>query len=235
MNIRTHNRLMILISFCLFILLNIQGRTQIFQRGYDSLLLHFADTLFSAISIENVIYAGIDNKIIFRKECFEDEYISLSSENASIVSEDTSFIIRVDKAAAPEVTLILSNRDFKHQVCKRFGIKGLPVPHVFIGHTNISETQVLQKADIQSADSTYLFYGNTIANNCDWLRIKRFSIGYNYGNYYISNDNEGNRIGSKVRSILYGLKPGQEVSLTIVVEGLGQIEKVISTIHFKVY
>ncbi len=67
------------------------------------------------------------------------------------------------------------------------------------------------------------------------MKVEHYSIGYSYGNYYITKENEGNRVDNPIRNMLLGMRPGQEITLRLLIQELGTMEKEVFDLRFMVF
>jgi hypothetical protein len=219
--------------FFYLILICLNSNGQIFTETYNNLLKHFQDTVVSLTSCNNSIIQGIDNKIFVNTAFFagksnihiDKEYI-LSREGNYFLLHSTS----VDSKKNIELLILNQNDDTLYY--KIFNTEGLPAVSIYAGHVNLSTAKNIRLEDLQMADSIFLLFSHTFAGSYNWLKIKRFTIGYRYGSYYITQDNNGNTFTQKTRKFLFGLKHGQEVSLNITAEGIGSLKKDIPILYF---
>jgi hypothetical protein len=210
-------------------------RAQILTEAYNNLLRHFQDTIISLSSTNNNIIHGIDNKILILNKQFKGDKNILIDNRYILSRDDSVFVLQApDPGSTENITLLVENHKndtiFRHT----FRNERLPLPAIYIGHINLSETKKLSLSDLQLADSVYLFYRHSLAGSSEWLKVKQFKIGYSYGSYYITHENIGKLISPKVKSVLQGLKPGQEVSISIITEGTGTLSKEVGLLYFRI-
>jgi len=213
----------------------IESPGQVFTEAYDNLLKHFQDTVVSLTSTENIIIRGIDNKMFVRSNLFAGN-ITIQVDKKYILSrEENCFLLRSpDLDSRENISLLIGKFGNDTVYYKTFRNESLPAPSIYIGHVNLSAIKKLTLNDIQMADSVFILFKNTLVGSSEWLKIKRFTVGYKYGTYYISHDNFGNKITLKTKSVLMGLKPGQEVSINILAEGSGSVKKEVPLLYFKI-
>ena len=212
-----------------------ESTCQVFTETYNNLLKHFQDTVVSLTSTENIIVRGIDNKMFVRTNLFEGN-VNIQVDKKYVLSkEENCFLLRSPALDSKEnISLLIGKFRNDTVYYKTFRNESLPAPSIYIGHVNLSAIKKLTLNDIQMADSVFILFKNTLVGSSEWLKIKRFTVGYKYGTYYISHDNFGNRITLKTKSVLMGLKPGQEVSINILAEGSGSVKKEVPLLYFKI-
>jgi hypothetical protein len=222
-------------GICLLYLIFVSQKSQgqVFIEIYTNLLKHFQDTVISLTSSENTIIRGIDNKVFVRSNLFQGK-VNIQIDQKYILSRDENYLLLSSPSLDSKENLSLLIGNFKNDTIyyKIFRNESLPVPSIFIGHVNLSETKLLRLNELQMADSIFILFRNTLAGSSEWLKIKRFTIGYSYGSYYITHDNIGNILTQKTKRILLGMKPGQEVSLSILAEGTGEVKKEVPLLYF---
>jgi hypothetical protein len=208
---------------------------QVFTEAYNNLLKHFQDTVISLTSTDNKIIHGIENKVYVRRNLFPGE-VNIQIDQKFILSKvDNYFLLHAPDLDSKENISLLIGK-FKNDTIfyRTFKNESLPVPSIYFGHVNLSETKKLFLQEMQMADSVYILFRHSLAGSYEWLKIRRFTIGYNYGTYYITHDNIGNIISRKTKSILMGMKPGQEVSISILAVGTGSLKKEVPLLYFKI-
>lgn len=213
-----------------------RASSQVFTGLYDSLVAHFQDTLFSTLSAKDYLYSGIDNTFIILKQIPVKQVHIDTFDSTHIEFEGGKLVLQCQKPENGQRLLVkLLDSASRCIYSKILIIKSLPHADIFIGHCNITASMQMNKNEVMSADSLYLFYGNWIANNNSWTRIKKYSLGYNYGNYYISKETTGNRLETAPRRLLLGARPGQDIGMTLSIESAGNIERETNTLHFRIY
>jgi len=223
------------ILLCILISLSIRINAQVFTGVYSNLLKHFQDTVISLTSANNSIISGIENKVVIRNSLFAGDVSILIDKKYILSSENKLFFLRAPALDSKENIALLICDFKKDTIFQRiFRNEKLPFPSIYIGHTNISETKKIFSTELNSADSVYIFFKHSLSGSSEWLKIKKFTIGYNYGSYYITHDNTGSIISQKIKSILLGLKSGQEISISIIAEGSGSITKEVPLLYFKI-
>ena len=208
---------------------------QVFTETYNNLLKHFQDTVVSLTSTENNIIRGIDNKIFVRSNLFPGNVKIYIDKKYIISKEENCFFLHSPALDSKENISVLIG-SFKNDTVfyKTFKNESLPAPSIYIGHVNLSITKILTLNDLQISDSVFILFKNTLVGSSEWVKIKRFTIGYKYGTYYITHDNIGNILTQKTKSVLMGMKPGQEVSINILAEGTGSVKREVPLLYFKI-
>jgi hypothetical protein len=218
-----------------FILFYEDTSAQVFTETYTSLLKHFQDTVISLTSSNNSIIHGIENKVIVRSNLFKGETNIQVDKKYILSRENNTLFLRAPDVDSRENIAVLIG-DFKNDTVFRrvFSNERLPSPSVYFGHVNLTETKKILVSDLQTADSVYILFRHNLTGSAEWLKVKRFTIGYNYGSYYLTYDNQGSIISQKIKGILKGLKPGQEISMSILAESSGSIRKEVPLIYFRI-
>ncbi len=222
--------------FILLILSSYALKGQVFTALYDSSLVHFDEPLVSPLSLENIVFRGIDNPFILNTSLFPRGVDSITANGQYLCEPNGSLIYHWDGEREQDVLYInIWFGKTEPTIRKEFIIRPLPEASIYFGHTCISHTHILLKNDILSADSVYVLYGHEMSENGSWMKVDHYSIGYSYGNYYITKENSGNKVENSVRNLLLGMRPGQEISLRLLLQGLGSMEKEVSDLRFRVY
>ena len=220
---------------CIIILSSGPLSGQLFVENYRKLLNHFRDTVVSLTSNDNCLVSGIENRIFVNQKLFQ-KAVNVSSDPKYILTVEGETIIM--KAPSPDTResnfILVTNIQGDTLLFRTFRTENLPAPQVYFGHVNLSESRKLWAIDIRQEDSIYIFFRPGLTGSMDWLKVKRFTFGYNYGSYHLSYDNIGPYITSKTREKMLGLKPGQEVSLSILAEGSGSMKKEVPLVYFRI-
>jgi hypothetical protein len=218
-----------------FILLSGPSFCQAIISTYIGLLKHFSDTVVSLTSFDNSIINGIENKVFIRTNLFPEK-VNVELDNKYFLSKESYYYsLRSPSIDSKEaMTIIIHNFNKDTLFFKTFRIKSLPLPSIFMGHVNLSERKGIRLNDLQMSDSVFIFFSNTLTGSSQWLKIKRMTIGYTYGSYYITHDNIGNKLALKTKRILLGMNPGQQISMSILAESDGSIMKEIPLLYFTI-
>ncbi len=221
-----------LLSICMICNL---ANAQVFTETYNNLIRHFQDTVISLTSANNTIVHGIDNKVVIRNGLFKGN-VNIQVDKKFILSrEGNTFFLRApDINSRENISLLIG--DFKNDTIFYRTLRNemLPAPSVYFGHVNLTDTKRIMLNDLQMADSVYLLFRHSLSGSSEWLKVKRFTIGYSYGSYYITHDNIGSIISQKIKTIMQGLKPGQELSISILAEGNGMLKKEVPLLYFRI-
>lgn len=222
--------------FFLLVLLSFVLRGQVFTALYDSTLRHFNDTLVVPLSLQNVVFKGIDNPFILNTSKFPDGVDSISTNGQCLLESEGGILFHGQGDKGPDVLYVnIWPGNDAPLIRKEFIIRTIPEACIYFGHSGISQTHVLLKKDIISADSVYVLYGHEISESGSWMKVEHFSIGYSYGNYYITKENRGNKVENSIRNLLLGMRPGQEITMRLLLQGNGSMEKEVTDLRFKVY
>lgn len=222
--------------FFLIILPSFVLRGQVFTALYDSVLRHFDDTLVAPLSLQNVVFKGIDNPFVLNTSKFPNGVDSITMNGHCFMEPGGGLIFHGEGEKGPDVLYVnIWPGNGASTIRKEFIITTIPEACIYFGHSGISQTHVMLKKDIISADSVYVLYGHEISESGTWMKVEHFSIGYSYGNYYITKENRGNKVENSIRNLLLGMRPGQEITMRLLLQGSGSMEKEVTDLRFRIY
>jgi hypothetical protein len=191
------------------------------------------DSVYSITSLSGTLYTGIDNEL---KVCPGNfNAFQVSTDNGKVFREDKLIILFPSRAGRTKISFsIFYAEDTLELFSQELQARDLPYPSVYWGNMNVSLSDTIDKYKINSTDSLYFYFSDDIPASSNWLRIKHISIGYRYGNYYLTIDNPGNLLLQKTKNLLLNMKPGQEITLQLTTSNESGITFNIPPIRLKV-
>lgn len=178
----------------------------------------------SQTSISNTLYVGIDNRLII-DESLKIGYDTLifKTNNGKILFDSTYFIIpRRDGKLRIEVHGIADNNV---DTLGFYMFKVLPFPRAHIAFDNLILTDSM-KVSIESflmVDSIYIVVSEDIPDSRTWIKINEFSLGYNYGGYFIGATSSTNSITPEMKNIVFREGAGRYFSIKVITQSAGSL------------
>ncbi len=185
-----------------------------------------SDSILRAVdSRNNILYTGIDNRIIadYSKFDQEKEYV-LMVNNGKVFSDGIYQIAIPDRTGnARFLVLGIKEKDTVLIGYRYFEVRNIPEPLLAIDTLRLKEEDVINKNHIISSDSINIFISDDIIGSENWFKVLRFTLGYLYGGYYVEHTNNSNKITRETKEIIFSLGPTKEIIIKPVVEGEGEL------------
>ncbi|MFW5804772.1 MAG: hypothetical protein ACOCWG_06035 [bacterium] len=210
------------------------------------------DTILVNTSYSNTFYLGIDNIFKINKPVFKDsvyvdsvftgfkyqdsisQSLELSTNNGKILKDNGYYyIIPKTQGLATVYLKDKNNKKIIHE--KEFPVKKLPSLKVTMCDLILNDVKTINRLFLLACDSIGVYYTDDLVDSQKWLTITRFSIGYNYGNYFIEYASRNNRYTSQMISGIKKISPGNMLRINITCENKTGFKIVIPTISIKVY
>jgi len=221
-----HALLMILPVKCL---LKAQGR-------YGSQLP--INAIISLSSRKGFLYCGIDNylQVDYSLATGCDSFILCSTNGLLLNDTLDKFISIPERSGNARLSIhCLIDKDTFTLGYRYFTVIYVPNPCLTLNDRPISSPISLSKYAFLSCDSLGIYFSDDIYGSENWMRITDFTIGYNYGEFYISHLNITNKITAQTREIINRLGPDHEISIMFRVESQGKIQKQLPIYRINLY
>lgn len=178
----------------------------------------------SQTSISNTLYIGIDNRLkIDERLQLGYDTIVFKTNNGKILFDSTYFIIpRRHGKLRIEVHGISDN---KIDTLGFYSFKVLPFPRAHIAFDNLIITDSM-KVSVESfliVDSIYILISDDIPDSRNWIKIKEFSMGYNYGGYFIGATSSNNSITYEMKNIVFREGAGRYFSIKVITQSASSL------------
>ncbi len=196
------------------------------------------DSIVVAIdSRNNILYSGIDNRLITDYSGFEENYEYILKVNNGIVFADSNYYITIPDRPGNARFLLLGLRDSDTVIIgyRYFKVKIVPDPMLVVDTLRLKEEDVISKNHFLNSDSLDIFISDDIIGSGDWFKIIKFTLGYVYGGYYLEHTNNTNIISRETKQIIYNIGPTKEIIIKPVVEGEGKLIKELPIFRLTLY
>ena len=196
------------------------------------------DSVLVAIdSRNNILYSGIDNRIITDYSEFDENYEYILQVNNGLVFPDSNYYISIPDRPGDARFLVLGlrNNDTVLIGYRYFEVRNVPDPLLAIDTLRLQEEDVISKNHFLNSDSIDIFISDDIIGSGNWFRIIKFTLGYLYGGYYVEHTNNTNIISRETKQIIYTIGPTKEIIIKPVVEGEGKLIKELPIFRLTLY
>ena len=115
----------------------------------------------------------------------------------------------------------ITNKDTSEIGYFYFKVFGIPEPKLTLNTIPIESPCSIPKKALLDCDSLGIYFSKDIIGSENWVKVSKFTLGYNYGGFYISHVNLSNKITLNTKQILSQLGPDREITIrpTIISEG----------------
>jgi hypothetical protein len=196
------------------------------------------DSVLIAIdSRNNILYTGIDNRIITDYSRFEENCEYTLKVNNGIVFSDSIYYISVPDRPGDARFLVLGIRDNDTALIgyRYFEVRNVPEPLLAVDTLRLKEEDVISKNHLLNCDSLNIFISDDIIGSESWFKIVKFTLGYVYGGYYVEHVNNTNKLSRETKQIIYTIGPTKEIIIKPVVKGEGKLIKELPIFRLTLY
>ncbi len=204
------------------ILFSLAG-TSLCQTRYGSEL---SDSILIAVdSRKNILYTGMDNRIITDYSKFDPGNVYVLRVNNGMVFSDGIYHVAIPDRPGNARFLVLGIKDNDTVLIgyRYFEVRNIPGPLLAIDTLRLKEEDIVSKNHFINSDSIKIFISDDIIGSENWFKVVRFTLGYLYGGYYVEYTNNTNKITRETKEIIYSLGPTKEIIIKPVVEGVGEL------------
>ncbi|QQS51310.1 MAG: hypothetical protein IPM71_00885 [Bacteroidota bacterium] len=176
-----------------------------------------AETIFSTSSRSNTLYTGIDNYLELKlDETMGYDSIILQCNNGKVFFDSCYVVIprRPGSLRIEVFGFIDDNIDTLGY--KSFKVNTLPSPQLAFDEIIVSDSILVDHKDFINADTMFMVYTNDLIGSDKWLRISEFTIGYNYGGYYIGESNNNGAITQEMKELVLNKGIGRWMSVKVI-------------------
>ena len=191
------------------------------------------DTLLVTSSYSNTLYIGMDNIIHVK---LKDSACRIKTDNGQIFKDDEE----EDYCLLPKEqgTAVISLEDtVKGRIIykKAFFVKKLPPLKVSLCDLILNNAERVNRLFLLSCDSINVYYTDDIVGADKWLEVTRFTIGYNYGTYFVEFASRDNHYTSQMEKALREVRTGSVMRVNITCKDKTGFKIVLPVISFKIY
>jgi hypothetical protein len=185
-------------------------------------------------SKNNYLYTGIDNPIQLNYKSIHN--IHLETNNGIIFTDSLQLItIPVRSGKSRFLLYEISGTDTNLIGYRYITVKNVPEASLKVDSLLIKDGDTVSKNILFNCDSLELHFTSDIKSSKNWFRIYQFSVGYNYGGFYVSHINKSNQLQPETYNLIERIEPGKELSIKLFVESGGLIRKELPVFRIKVY
>jgi hypothetical protein len=189
-------------------------------------------------SHKGFLYSGIDNFLKIDPSLYENyDTLIIRSNNGKIFSDTNNlFLIIPDRPGKVRLTLIgLNDKDSISVGYFYFTVFGVPEPKLTLNNIPIATPCSIPKKVILDCDSLGVYFSKDIVGSENWVKIARFTLGYNYGGFYVSLLNPSNKFTSNTKEIINQLGPYREITIRPTIESEGMVFKDLPIYKITIY
>jgi hypothetical protein len=201
----------LIISFLVFCT-TVQAQTR-----YGFLLPDSA--IYSVTSLSNTLYVGIDNRLHMDNSLWTHyDSIAFKCNNGHLLLDSTYFVIpsRAGNLRIEVHGYVNGKKDTLG--FSRFKVLPLPAPKIVFGSTIIDDSMRINNEIFIQADSLYIALSDDIPASKNWIEVREFSIGYNYGGYFIEETSESNAITKEMKAFIAKYGTGKWFSVKVITQ-----------------
>jgi hypothetical protein len=189
-------------------------------------------------SYKGYLYSGIDNFLKIDPSLKKDyDTIILKSNNGKIYTDSNNLILIIpDRPGKVRLTLTgITNKDTTELGYFYFIVFGIPEPKLTLNTIPIESPCSIPKKALVDCDSLGVYFSNDIIGSENWVKVSRFTLGYNYGGFYISHLNPSNKFTLNTKQILNQLGPDREITIRPTIETEGKVSRELPIYKITIY
>lgn len=203
----------------IFLLISILSQTfTLFSQTRYGYLLNDS-SLLSLTSISNTLYAGIDNRFAFNTTKINNYDTILLKANNGVVLFDSTYFVIPNRPGNLRIELhgIIDNA-VDTIGFYNFRVLRLPSPKIALENVIIENNIEVSVNKFINSDSLQIIITPDIPDSKNWIQIKEFSIGYNYGGHYIGATSNSSFITSEMKNIVRTNGVGHIFSVKVITQ-----------------
>jgi hypothetical protein len=189
-------------------------------------------------SYNGFLYSGIDNFLKINPSLNKNYDTILLNSNNGRLFPDTNNLILIIPSRPGKARLTVKGVNFRDTVelgYFYFTVYGIPEPKLTLNNTPIETPCNIPKKVLLDCDSLGVFFSKDIIGSEKWMKISKFTLGYNYGGFYISHINPSNRFTLSTKQILNQIGPDREITIRPTIESAGKVSKDLSIYKITIY
>lgn len=217
--------------FIVFLLLEISGHSQ--TRFGPEIDNHFFDVKTSK---SGLLYAGIDNIVDFKLPPeYEHKSVFLRINNGSLF-HDTMLVIIPSLPGSARIELFLIENDSSKLIGhKLFTVEPVPKPTLKLDSLLVFPNSQISKSFLSDCKKVTIFVSNDIIGANNWFSVKEFTVGYEYGGYFVSEENNGSNISDETRDFIKDIPVNRFVSMNTIIMSTSDIKMNLPVTRFWLY
>jgi hypothetical protein len=189
-------------------------------------------------SLNGCLYSGIDN-LLKIDPLLENNFdtILLESNNGKTFPDTNNLILIIpNRPGKVRLTLMgVKYRDTVELGYFYFPVLGIPEPKLTLNNIPIETPCIIPKKVLMNCDSLGVYFSKDIIGSDNWVKISRFTLGYNYVGFYISHLNPSNKFTLNTKQILNQLGPDREITIRPTIESESKVTKYLPIYKITIY
>ena len=162
---------------------------------------------------------GIDNRIGVNRNLLNlQDSLILKTNNGKILFDSTYFILPRREGKLRIEVYMQHGTSIDTLGYYNFNVKNLPNPRIAFDEQLLSDTLMVSVQSFLRVDSIYIVVTDDIPESREWIRIKEFSLGYNYGGYFIGETCSGNAISNEMKKLVFQEGAGRYFSIKVITQ-----------------
>jgi hypothetical protein len=175
--------------------------------------------IYSTTSMSNTLYTGIDNRLVFQDSLFSNyNNLVFKCNNGKIMFDSSHFVVP-RRAGNLRVEIHDESNDNTDTIgFYNFKVNPLPSPSIAFNGNIIKDSLKINIKDFTHADSLFIIVSDDIPESKDWILVKEFSVGYNYGGYFIGATSPNNIITDEMKALVEKKGKGRWFSVKVLTQ-----------------
>lgn len=185
------------------------------QSRYGKLLP--TNYVYSTTSKSNTLYTGIDNRLALSEKLTSTyDSLILKTNNGKLLFDSSYFVLPRRSGKLRVEVHSYSNAKIDTVGYLNFKVLPLPRPKIAINNQIIADSMLVSTETFMRGDSILIAISDDIIGSSNWIEVKEFSIGYNYGAYFIEESSKSNKISDEMKSLVYKKGAGRMFSVKVI-------------------
>lgn len=206
-----------ILLFGLFFIVNQTLSVVSAQSRYGTLLPSKA--LYSTTSNSNILYIGIDNNLSLGSQLNSlGDSLILKTNNGRIFFDSIYTVIPHRKGNLRIEVHLLTSEGVDTLGYLNFKSRPLPKPQIVLGNAVLKDSTYISVQNFTQNDSIGIILSTDIPASRNWFLINEFSLGYNYGGYFIGETSGSNKITNEMKSLVLRKGAGRMFSIKIITQ-----------------
>lgn len=194
------------------------------------------DTIRVISSYNNYLYAGIDNYIEINPKLLPYKNILIEVEKGMAMPDNGNYMIMVGKPGTTVISIYQYDKGDTLLVYKKaMTVKAVPAPYVTFNGVKLEELEYINKKQLNVTAEFKVEVSEDIIDDEDWFTIKTITVGYPYGQQYVTKTCNGPRLTKEIIDDLTMLSPGKEIAFAFTLTASGDVYKRIQPVRIKLY
>lgn len=194
------------------------------------------DTINVLNSIHNILYISIDNPIKIVQEDVSFKNLYVTSNNGKLIRKEDHFVAIPQKKVSTKLHVHkVTPEDTVSLKIKELTTIYLPDPVVTMNNKKMTGQDKISKEFLLKCDSVGIYFSDDITTSQNWFEIEGFRLGYFYGSHYLSINNKGAKIQSKIKDRIRKIPQGHKITIHVQLKADNNIAIKGPTFRSKLY